>query len=133
MTLFPPLSHGTDDVRFVVRRVVVLGIARGQLNIRFGHCTSCLFDNSSVKLCKHDTPFHSCRKARMMSRVWGWTALAKRSGAMKAPVGLLSGSAVLRKQDGGPCPDKRYPNKITSEMQTHCRSEVPDGQEIFKN
>ena len=25
------------------------------------------------------------------------------------------------------------PNKITSEMQTHCRSEVPDGQEIFKN
>ena len=41
-----------DDVRFVVRRVVVLGNARGQLNIRFGHCTSCLFDNSSVKLCK---------------------------------------------------------------------------------
>ena len=25
------------------------------------------------------------------------------------------------------------PNKITSEMQMHCRSEVPDGQEIFKN
>ena len=43
-------------VRFVVRRVVVPGIARGRLNIRFGHCTSCLFDNSSVKLCKHDTP-----------------------------------------------------------------------------
>ena len=58
-------------MRFVVRRVVVLGIARNRLNIRFGHCTSCLFDNSSVKLCKHDTPFHSCRKARMMSRVWG--------------------------------------------------------------
>ena len=58
-------------MRFVVRRVVVLGIARGRLNIRFGHCTSCLFDNSSVKLCKNDTPFHSCRKARMMSRVWG--------------------------------------------------------------
>ena len=50
---------------------MVLGIARGRLNIRFGHCTSCLFDNSLVKLCKHDTPFHSCRKARMMSRVWG--------------------------------------------------------------
>ena len=73
---------------------MVLGIARNRLNIRFGHCTSCLFDNSSVKLCKHDTPFHSCRKARMMSRVWGGTAFAKRSGAMKAPVGLLSGSAV---------------------------------------
>ena len=50
---------------------MVLQIARNRLNIRFGHCTSCLFDNSSVKLCKHDTPFHSCRKARMMSRVWG--------------------------------------------------------------
>ena len=46
-----------DDVRFVVWRVVVLRIARNRLNIRFGHCTSCLFDNSSVKLCKHDTPF----------------------------------------------------------------------------
>jgi len=29
-----------------------------------------------------------------MSRVWGGTAFAKRSAAMKAPVGLLSGSAV---------------------------------------
>ena len=29
-----------------------------------------------------------------MSRVWGWTAFAQRSAAMKAPVGLLSGSAV---------------------------------------
>ena len=67
-----------------------------------------------------------------MSRVWGWTAFAKRSGAMKAPVGLLSGSAVceakrsnespsgafkrqrgLRQQMEGFCPDKRYPNKIT--------------------
>ena len=44
------------SICFVVRRVVVVGIARGRLNIRFGHCTSCLFDNSSVKLCKHDTP-----------------------------------------------------------------------------
>ena len=29
-----------------------------------------------------------------MSRVWGGTAFAQRSAAMKAPVGLLSGSAV---------------------------------------
>jgi len=29
-----------------------------------------------------------------MSRVWGGTAFAQRSEAMKAPVGLLSGSAV---------------------------------------
>ena len=48
-----------DDVRFVVRRVVVLKIARNRLSIRFGHCTSCPFDNSSVKLCKarHAVPF----------------------------------------------------------------------------
>ena len=45
-----------DEVRFVVRRVVALGIAGNRLNIRFGHCTTCLFDNSSVKLWKHDTP-----------------------------------------------------------------------------
>ena len=36
----------------------------------------------------------SHRQVRTMSRVWGGTAFAKRSGAMKAPVGLLSGSAV---------------------------------------
>ena len=52
----------------------------------------------------------------MMSRVWGGTAFAKRSGAMKAPVGLLSGSAVLRSKMEGRCPDKRYPNKITSKL-----------------
>ena len=68
-----------------------------------------------------------------MSRVWGGTAFAKRSAAMKAPVRLLSGSAVCDSRWRGVAPDKRYPNKITSEMQTHCRSEVPDGQEIFKN
>ena len=68
-----------------------------------------------------------------MSRVWGWTAFAKRSAAMKAPVGLLSGSAVCDRQMEGRCPDKRYPNKITSEMQTHCRSEVPVEHNIFKN
>ena len=36
----------------------------------------------------------SHRQVRTMSRVWGGTAFAKRSVAMKAPVGLLSGSAV---------------------------------------
>ena len=75
------------------------GIARGQLNIRFGHCTSCLFDNSSVKLCKHDTPL------------------------------LFAPSGANHEQGLG----QARPNKITSEMQTHCRSEVPNGQEIFKN
>ena len=46
-----------------------------------------------------------------MSRVWGGTAFAKRSAAMKAPVGLLSGSAVLRKQDGGALPRQALPQQ----------------------
>jgi hypothetical protein len=35
---------------------VAVGRAGFCFDIRFVHCTSCLFDNSSVKLCKHDTP-----------------------------------------------------------------------------
>ena len=35
-----------------------------------------------------------------------WFAFAKRSSAMKAPVGLLSDRAVSRQRDGGVCPDK---------------------------
>ena len=68
-----------------------------------------------------------------MSRVWGGTAFAKRSAAMKAPVGLLSGSAVLRSKMEGRCPDKRYPNKITSQTRRSLRSEVPVEHNIFKN
>ena len=45
-------------------------------------------------------------------RVWGGTAFAKRSEAMKAPVGLLSGSAVLRQQDGGALP-RQVPARCT--------------------
>ena len=66
-----------------------------------------------------------------MSRVWGGTAFAKRSN--ESPSGAFKRQRGLRQQMEGPRPDKRYPNKITSEMQTHCRSEGPDGQEIFKN
>ena len=36
----------------------------------------------------------------------GKLAFAQRSGAMKAPVGLLSGRAVLRSKMEGHCPDK---------------------------
>ena len=39
-------------------------------------------------------------------RVWGGTAFAKRSEAMKAPVGLLSDRTVLRSKMEGPRPDK---------------------------
>ena len=39
-------------------------------------------------------------------RVWGGTAFAKRSEAMKAPVGLLSDRTVLRSKMEGSRPDK---------------------------
>ena len=86
-------------MRFVVRRVVVLGIARGRLNIRFGHCTSCLFDNSSVKLCK------------------------ARHAVLFVPQGTNNEQGL----------GQARPNKITWKTRKSLRSEVPDGQEIFKN
>ena len=46
-----------------------------------------------------------------MSRVWGWTAFAKRSGAMKAPVGLLSGSAVCDNRWRGVAPTSATPTR----------------------
>ena len=46
-----------------------------------------------------------------MSRVWGWTAFAKRSGAMKAPVGLLSGSAVCDSRWRGFAPTSATPTR----------------------
>ena len=47
----------------------------------------------------------------MMSRVWGGTAFAKRSGAMKAPVGLLSGSAVCDSRWRGFAPTSATPTR----------------------
>ena len=47
----------------------------------------------------------------MMSRVWGWTAFAKRSAAMKAPVGLLSGSAVCNSRWRGVAPTSATPTR----------------------
>ena len=51
----------------------------------------------------------------------------------ESPSGSFKRQRGLRQQMEGRCPDKRYPNKITSEMQTHCRSEVPVEHNIFKN
>jgi len=68
-----------------------------------------------------------------MSRVWGGTAFAKRSAAMKAPVGLFKRQRGLRQQMEGRCPDKRYPNKITWKTRKSLRSEVPVEHNIFKN
>ena len=46
-----------------------------------------------------------------LSRVWGGTAFAKRSGAMKAPVGLLSGSAVCDSRWRGFAPTSATPTR----------------------
>ena len=46
-----------------------------------------------------------------MSRVWGGTAFAKRSAAMKAPVGLLSGSAVCDSRWRGLAPTNATPTR----------------------
>ena len=46
-----------------------------------------------------------------MSRVWGETAFAKRSAAMKAPVGLLSGSAVCDSRWRGVAPTSATPTR----------------------
>ena len=46
-----------------------------------------------------------------MSRVWGGTVFAKRSGAMKAPVGLLSGSAVCDSRWRGVAPTSATPTR----------------------
>ena len=46
-----------------------------------------------------------------MSRVWGGTAFAKRSAAMKAPVGLLSGRAVCDSRWRGVAPTSATPTR----------------------
>ena len=120
------------SICFVVRRVVAVGCAGIFFDIRFGHCTSCLFDNSSVKLCKHDTPFFRTARCEYEQGL-GWDRVCEAQRSNESPSGAFKRQRGLRQQMEGRCPDKRYPNKITSEMQTHCRSEVPVEHNIFKN
>ena len=51
----------------------------------------------------------------------------------ESPSGAFKRQSGLRKQMEGRCPDKSYPNKITWETRKSLKSEVQDGQEIFKN
>ena len=89
-------------------------------------------DSSSVELCKHDTPFFRTARCEYEQGL-GLDRVCEAQRSNESPSGAFKRQRGLRQQMEGRCPDKRYPNKITSEMQTHCRSEVPDGQEIFKN
>ena len=100
-----------DDVRFVVRRVVMLGITRNRLNIRFGHCTSCLFDNSSVKLCKarHAVAFVPLGTNDEQGLGLDRACEAQRSN--ESPSGAFKRQRGLRQQMEGLCPDKRLPQQ----------------------
>ena len=103
------------------------------MNIRFGHCTSCLFDNSSVELCKHDTPLLFAPSGANYEQGLGWDRVCEAQRSNESPSGAFKRQRGLRQQMEGRCPDKRYPNKITWKTRKSLRSEVPDGQEIFKN
>ena len=100
------------SICFVVRRVVAVGCAGIFFDIRFGHCTSCLFDNSSVKLCKHDTPFFRTSGAKAEQGL-GWDRVCEAQRSNESLSGAFKRQRGLRQQMEGRCPDKRYPNKIT--------------------
>ena len=121
------------SICFVVRRVVVLRIARGRLNIRFGHCTSCLHDNSSVKLCKYDTSLLFALLGANHEQGLGWDRVCEAQRSNESPSGAFKRQRGLRQQMEGRCPDKRYPNKITWKTRKSLRSEVPVEHNIFKN
>ena len=66
-----------------------------------------------------------------MSRVWGGTAFAKRSAAIKAPVGLLSGSAVRDSRWRGVAPTSATPTRLLGKLARV--ADVPMEHNIFKN
>ena len=59
----------------------------------------------------HDTPFHSCRKARMMSRVWGWDRVCEAQWSNKSPSGAFKRQRGLRTADGGALPRQALPQQ----------------------
>ena len=73
--------------------------------------------------------FSSC-KMSLFCLPCGKLAFAQRSGAMKAPVGLLSDRTVLRKQDGGASPRQVTAGlpRCSSRQGWPGRMPVPDGQ-----
>ena len=49
-------------------------------------------------------------------RVWGGTAFAKRSEALKAPSGAFKRQRGLRQQMEGHCPDKHAPTRALRKL-----------------
>ena len=73
----------------------MLRIAKGRLNIRFGHCTSCLFDNSSVKLCKHDTPLLFAPSGANYEQGLGWDRVCEAQRSNESPSGAFKRQSGL--------------------------------------
>ena len=63
----------------------------------------------------------------------GWDRVCEAQRSNENPSGAFKRQRGLRQQMEGRCPDKRYPNKITWKTRKSLKSEVPDGQEIFRN
>ena len=63
----------------------------------------------------------------------GWDRVCEAQRSNESPSGAFKRQRGLRQQMEGLCPDKRYPNKSTSETRRSLRSEVPDRSEIFEN
>ena len=65
----------------------------------------CHFSKTVLRIpSKRELPVFLCQRYEPVPPAIGKLAFAQRSGAMKAPVGLLSDRTVLRKQDGGASP-----------------------------
>ena len=86
-----------------------------------------------MKLCKHDTPLLFALLGANHEQGLGWDRVCEAQRSNESPSGAFKRQRGLRQQMEGRCPDKRYPNKITWKTRKSLRSEVPDGQEIFKN
>ena len=64
------------------------------------------------------------------TRSWqglGWDRVCEAQRSNESPSGAFKRQRGLRQQMEGRCPDKRTPNKSTSETRRSLRSEVPDG------
>ena len=67
---------------------------------------------------RHDTPFFRTSGTKSEQGL-GWDRVCEAQRSNESPSGAFKRQRGLRQQMEGRCPDKRYPNKITSEMQTH--------------
>ena len=75
-------------------------------DIRFFHLPSCLFDTSSVKLCKHDTPLLFAPSGANHEQGLGQDRVCEAQRSNESPSGAFKRQRGLRQQMEGRCPDK---------------------------